>query len=315
MTSNIGRKLFLTFDVEDIINPRSIKALHLILEILEKHELHGLFFVTGHMSEKLAHYEETLKLLSNQQIGYHSSSHSVRPTILEYTDVANYNEARLESLERERSQINPLTGAIEGKGGIDNLRELFPDHNIEAFRAPDYCWSPPHLEALRDLQIKYDFSTKLWPEPTTFKGITFYPYPICHNWNGKSTYASLMKALLQKRTIVLNFHDWHFVNKLAWNLSYMKENPEKLITTESRFYEETNHMFSTFELFISMIKALERAQLLEITPKLEKGPVQPSPDKSKATKICENMIMWFKRNYHYECKYFRSHFRKFFFEV
>jgi hypothetical protein len=309
-----GRELFLTFDVEDFINERSIKALNIILEILRKHGLSGLFFVTGSMGEKLAGYEETIKLLSDNQIGYHSSSHSVRPTILEYTDMPIYDEARAESRRREGSHINPLTGAVEGRGGINFLRELFPDQVINAFRAPDYCWSPPHLQALTDLGIEFDFSTKLFSEPAGFKGITFYPFPVCHFW-GRSVYANLFRPLLTKRTIVLNFHDWQFVNAEAWNHFYVIGNPENLTETSSRRDEEVRSMFSTFELFINQVKALQKTDLFEVTPKLEKRAVHPSIDRASVAERCNEMIAWYKTNCHYEPRYLHKHFETFFFET
>lgn len=314
MMPNICRKIFLTFDVEDFINRRSIKSLNLILKMLRKHELQGLFFITGHMAEKLACYKETLGLFADQQIGYHSSSHSVRPTILEYTDVADYDAARRESIKRECSHINPLTGKIEGGGGINFLRELFADHRIKAFRYPDYCWSPPHLQALADLGIEYDFSTKLFPEPATFKRITFCPYPICHNWAGIISITSLLRAIPRKRTIVLNFHDWHFVNKYEWNYIYKNGNPEKLVQAIPRSQKEIRRMFSRFELFISKIKSLQITGLIEVNPELKSQSVNPSIDRNSVIKQCNELISWCKRNYYYEPKYLHKHFETFFFE-
>lgn len=315
MNMSPARTLFLTFDVEDFINDRSIKALHGILEILKRNRLEALFFITGHMAEKLVGHEEILDLLREHQIGYHSSSHSVRPTILEYTDVEDYAQAQLESIRRETSHINPLTGAIEGRGGINSLRELFPDQSIRAFRAPHYCWSPPHLQALTDLGVNFDFSTKLFPEPAAFRGINFYPYPISHYWNRMGVYRALLRALPSKRTIVLNFHEWHFVNVDAWDRCYANGNPEVLTLTKARSLGETMRMFSTFELFISKIKALQRANLFEVTPRLEVLSAHPSIDRASVTKRCSEMAAWYRRNYHYEPRYLRKHFETFFFEA
>lgn len=306
-------KVFLTFDVEDFVNERSIRALGFILETLNRHKLRALFFITGHMAEKLAGYKETLDLFSNHQIGFHSSSHSVRPTILEYTDVEDYAEARLESERRENSHINPLTGAIEGRGGISSLRELFPDHRIEAFRAPDYCWSPPHLQALEGLGIKWDFSTRLFLEPAAFEGITFYPFPICHNWIRRSVYVALMRALFGKRTIVLNFHNCYFVNAEQWNRYYRIGNPEKLLMASPRTVDEMMRMLWTFELFVSKIKTLERTGLCEVTPRLEEYSTRPSIDMANVMRLCGEMTSWFKRNHGYEPQYLRRHFETFFF--
>ena len=154
------RELFLTFDVEDFISDNSIWILQRILEDLKRYNLISLFFITGHMAEKLQNFPAIVDLLGDHMIGYHSSSHSVHPTIFEFTDIADYQTAYEISLQRETAHINPVCGRIEGRGGILALKSLFPRKDIKAFRAPGNCWSPPHLECLRDLGIEYDFQCK-----------------------------------------------------------------------------------------------------------------------------------------------------------
>ena len=311
MNMPLPRKVFLTFDVEDFINDRSIKALHYILKMLDENKLKAIFFITGHMAEKLAGYKEIVDMLSEHQIGYHSSSHSVKPTILEYTDIEDYEEARLESLRRETSHINPLTGEIEGKGGIHVLRELFPNNRIEAFRSPDYCWSPPHLEALRDLGIKYDFSAKISPVCVSHKEITFYPYPICHDWD-MHVYFGVLRSVLSKGTTVLNFHHWYFVNNKAWNHFYIRGNPKILFEVNSRSYEETVSLFTKFGSFLRKIRTFQKTKAVELTPELEKPERDIFMDSVVVGKICNEMVVWFKNNYFYEPTHLCRHFEKFF---
>ena len=87
------KSLFLTFDVEDYVNEKSLVALKRVLEILEENELRAIFFITGYMAKKLKRYPTIVDLLENHEIGYHSTSHSVRPIIAEYTDIEDYGEA------------------------------------------------------------------------------------------------------------------------------------------------------------------------------------------------------------------------------
>jgi len=110
------------------------------------------------MAEKFSNHPKILELLRNHEIGFHSSAHSVRPITPEYTDIKSYSQAYSVSLERETAHINPLTGKTEGKSGIHLLQDLFYPKKIEAYRALGMSWTPPHLEALADLGIKYDFS-------------------------------------------------------------------------------------------------------------------------------------------------------------
>ena len=119
------RRLLLTFDVEDFINPNAISALRFTLKILSKYKLKAIFFITGYMAEKISNFPEIIDLLKKHEIGYHSTSHSVHPIIPEYTDVKNYKKAYEISLKRETSHINPLTGKIENEGGIYLLQDLF----------------------------------------------------------------------------------------------------------------------------------------------------------------------------------------------
>src|SRR5512136_2237035 len=111
-------QVFLTFDIEDFINNRSTSILERVLEILEDEELKGLFFITGHMADKLINYPEIVTSLRDHEIGYHSTGHSVRPLISEFTDVENYHEAMQIALTRETSHVSPITGEISGSGGL-----------------------------------------------------------------------------------------------------------------------------------------------------------------------------------------------------
>jgi len=312
MSSSKTRRIFLTFDVEDFINEPSTKALHAILLLLAKYKLKALFFITGQIAEELASCAEILELLRGHQIGYHSSSHSVRPTIFEYTDVEDYEEARSVSLKRECSHIDPLTGEIQGEGGIRVLRSLFRNDVVEAFRAPDYCWTPPHLEALRDLGIKYDFSSQMSKEPADFRGITFYPYPICHNWTGNYLFRDLLLSLLKRKTTVVNFHDWYFVDAQPWNYFYSNGNPEKLRRVEARKQEETSRMFLAFDLFLRILKVVQDLNLARITPELERSLTSLNIEQLDPKKVCMAMARWYKDNYGYLPTNLCQHFERFF---
>src|SRR3990172_8970078 len=111
-------QVLLTFDTEDFISENSVSSLRMLLLRLRKHGFKALFFLTGHIAEQLKGEDEVIHLLEEHEIGYHSSSHSVHPTIFEFTDVEDYEEAYKNAILRETSHINPLNGHIEGEGGI-----------------------------------------------------------------------------------------------------------------------------------------------------------------------------------------------------
>ena len=181
MTSDKITKCFLTFDVEgspgheDFMDSRSLHGLLVTLKLLERFDLKGLFFITGTVAEKVCNDSAVFNLLSKHEIGFHSSTHSVKPRIFEYTDVSDYNEVMEAAIQRETSDIDPLTGKVIGRGGISRLREFFPDKKIESFRAPFNYFSPPHIEALKSLGFKHIFSGDFSDKAFMHKGLMFHP--------------------------------------------------------------------------------------------------------------------------------------------
>jgi peptidoglycan/xylan/chitin deacetylase (PgdA/CDA1 family) len=309
----------LTFDTEDFISENSVPGLHKLLELLKKHELPGLFFITGHMAEKLENFPETVNLLSEHGIGYHSSSHSVHPTIFEFTDVKSYEEAYQNSLARETSHINPLTGAIEGSGGIHALKALFPKKQIVSFRAPGYCWTPPHLEALKNLGITYDFSTNIRIEPVDYQGITFYPFTILTtNWSGRiGEHLLLQRFTLKREFTVLTIHPSTMVNQLEWDSIYydklnnFKLNPTTLFKLPARSPIETNSIFQKFDLLLRHLGTLQKMRLLKVDYEPKHAGRFLFPSIEDAEKSYKLSINWAER-YGYNPKFLHNYFNQFF---
>lgn len=305
-------KVFLTFDTEDFINNRSVEALYRILTLLQKYDLKALFFVTGHMAEKLSNHPHILDLLEFHEVGYHSSSHSVRPTIFEYTDVKGYEEAYETSLQRERSHINPLTGEVEGEGGIEFLRRLFSKKSIASFRAPGLCWSPPHLEALVKLGFEFDFSAYVSSRPVYYREITFYPHPHFYRPSLKRIISiGFLKQIRNELTIV-DIHPSSFVNQLSWDSIYYECNPRTLSEVPPRSKEETEFFFRRFDALLKLFKLSQKTGLIEITPHLNSSRMNLTIEKMNIQECYEKSISWPTRFFHYKPNFLSSHFLDYF---
>lgn len=287
-------------------------ALHHILKLLHKYNLKGLFFLTGHIAEKMRYFPRILDLIGDEEIGYHSSAHTVRPTIIEYTDVKDYALARQISVKRETKHINPLTGELEGKGGIILLRNLFPNKKIVSFRAPGFSYSPPHLEALKELGIRFDFSTNLSQKPVDYKNLTFYPYPSIFDVINTLSYASIFRSLSKSRLVVLDFHPNYFVNINYWDSIYFSGNPKRLHTVQGRSWKDTKVIFRRFELFLRRISYLQKNGVLEITPPLERGKRKKSLAMECVIKSYQNSTIWTKEYLAYNPRQILKHYMKFF---
>ena len=271
----------------------------------------ALFFITGHMAEKLEDFPKTVSLLYEHLIGYHSSGHSVHPTIFEFTDVENYKQAYFESVKREMAHINPLTGDVEGRGGLCALKKLFPHHSIVAFRAPGHCWTPPHVEALKSLGIKYDFSAHFSATPLEYKGISFYPYPLIGHWHGYFDEYKNLVLSLRHNVSVMTIHPSLMVNNLEWDLIYQGSNPERLIQPPALSNEETALQFRQFEFLLKRLKLLRRMFSVEITPPLIEPKKKLLLKDVDLEKCYQKSIKWTKLH-HYQPKYLRQHFNEFF---
>lgn len=307
--------VILTFDNEDFINDRSVKALHRILVLLAKYDFKALFFITGHMAEKLKNFPETLGLLLDHEIGYHSSSHSVRPTIFEYTDVKNYQEAYLTSIKREEAHINPLTGEIEREGGIRFLKDLFPNKSIVSFRAPGCCWSPPHLEALTKLGIQFDFSTVISQRAVYFKGISFYPSSVCAIEQilfDRLFNIKFLRSALKNKITVLTSHPNLFVNQRSWDYIYHRGNPEKLLKVPPKPRQEIQSKFLKFESSLKLIALLRRMKLIEVTPYLSESQIDLTITRKGILESYRASVNWPKRYFDYEPIFLLSHFFDYF---
>lgn len=298
-------RLLVTFDTEDFVNFRSMRALHSILMLLNEHDLQSLFFVTGHFAEKLHSFPEIIDMLKDHEIGFHSSSHSVRPNIFEYTDLQSYREAYLVSLKRETSHIDPFTGSIDGKGGIELLRKMFPKKRIEAFRAPGFSWSPPHLEALETLGIKYDFSTILSRIPAHYKKTTFYPTPALVDWKGTfSFYRELLYSTMTNEVTVLDFHPQFIVNKSDWDLFFPNPAPERSAMV-------TKYLLLKLRTLLKVIGLMRKHGLIETIPRLEESRRKLNPLGIDIDCVFRAMIQWPITRFNYKPRYLLYHLRHF----
>ena len=302
----------MTFDTEDFVSTNSTIILKRILEALETYDFEAVFFLTGHIAEKLENFPTVVDMLAEHQIGYHSSGHTVHPTIFEFTDVEDYEQAYKNSIQRETSHINPLTGEMEGKGGILTLKRLFHRKQIRAFRAPGHCWTPPHVEAMRTLGITFDFSSNVSSNPVNFKGINFYPHPIMGQWEGRlSNYRVLAISLARKRLSIVTLHPSLLVNKNDWDSIFWGMNPKFLTQPHSRSPQETKMLLRNFNLLLRQVVELRKMRLIETKPLFAESKRHLVVTRSDVEKYYQQSMMWaLKQNY--RPKYLLNHFLKFF---
>jgi hypothetical protein len=262
------------------------------------------------MAEKLARFPQVVDLLEEHEIGYHSTSHSVHPTIFEYTDVDDYQEAYRASLNREVSHINPLSGAIEGRGGIELLKDMFSHKRIESFRAPGFSWSPPHLEALIHLGIKYDFSTDISGIPVKYKGITFFPFP---SFIDSVPLRSFLRSVMKKEMTVVDFHPNFFVNEDWWDsIFFSGTNPDRMYGVAPRTVNRVRSMFRRFDALLRIVDSLSKMKMIEPCNEVTESKIELDSTKMDVERVYRLIVSWPTGRFSYESRFIRSHLSHFF---
>ena len=86
-------KVIFRFDTEDFVNQNAADGILRVIEVLEEYGVRGVFVIVGKFAEALRKWGrmDIIAALSRHEIGIHSLSHSLHPTINEYTDHVDYS--------------------------------------------------------------------------------------------------------------------------------------------------------------------------------------------------------------------------------
>ena len=119
-----------SFDTEDIINERGADGILRCARILREEGVKGCFNIIGLLPNALSEWgrDDIVKELEYHEIDFHSHSHSVHPTINEYTDKENYYEALDEFIKDESV-------------GMKKVKEFFNRDYLPAACIPGNCTS------------------------------------------------------------------------------------------------------------------------------------------------------------------------------
>lgn len=102
-------EIIFSFDTEDFTSRVAADAICTEAEILREEGVKGGFCLVGLLASQLENWgrEDVLDALKFHEIGTHSYGHSLHPTINEYTDIENFDDAytKLERQEREALQM------------------------------------------------------------------------------------------------------------------------------------------------------------------------------------------------------------------
>jgi len=113
-----------SFDTEDYVNPQGVDGILRCAEILRKEGIRGCFNVVAKLAEALGKWGRTdvIEALKYHEIDTHSYAHSMHPTINEYTDIEDYEEAKKRFFQNEWKARDILYHTF----GVDKLPAACP---------------------------------------------------------------------------------------------------------------------------------------------------------------------------------------------
>ncbi len=125
--------ILFSFDTEDYISDHAADAIRDEANILHEYGVRGNFNLVGYNARMLVQNRraDVLDALKNHTISFHSLSHSLHPTINEYTDVESYDDARRELMRQENEGI----GMVRAATGADFLACACPPGNSFSYAA------------------------------------------------------------------------------------------------------------------------------------------------------------------------------------
>ena len=126
-------KIMFCFDTEDFTTIESTEAAAHVAEILEEAGCRGSFMTVGRVAQELIRNKrfDLLETLEKHEINFHTKDHSVHPTLIEYTDVKDFNQAAGRLLKEECEGL----GMVKAVFGNENFYAAVPPGPSRSYAA------------------------------------------------------------------------------------------------------------------------------------------------------------------------------------
>lgn len=107
-------QLIFRYDTEDYVNEYAAEGILRAIRPLDAAGITGCFVITGKLIPALRKWgrEDVIQALARHEIGTHTLGHSAHPTINEYTDIEDFDEALSRFLQEENTCIAILKEAF-----------------------------------------------------------------------------------------------------------------------------------------------------------------------------------------------------------
>lgn len=126
-------KIMFCFDTEDFTTIESTEAAARIAKILTEEGCRGSFMTVGRVAQELIRNKrfDLLDIFSKHEINFHTKDHTVHPTLIEYTDIEDFNRAAGRLLKEECEGM----GMVKSVFGNENFYAAVPPGPSRSYAA------------------------------------------------------------------------------------------------------------------------------------------------------------------------------------
>ena len=247
--------LVFSFDVEDYINPNAADGILWSAELLRKAGIRGCFNIVARLAEALVAWgrEDVIEALKHHEIDLHSMAHSHHPTINEYTDLADYEAARVE-FDRREHEARDIIGRIFG---VDAFPAACPPGSSVSYVA-HYGYAEMGVPIYTgDLLVDHIHGRPVYNCNVTSLDYHIYLEKFLLQNDREAIDAHLEKVAQSMTTYVMAHHpQMAIINKSCDLINFNGENvpPEKWVLSPVRTAEETARFYANFEYLVEKVK-------------------------------------------------------------
>lgn len=136
-------QVLLSFDTEDYTSSYSDDAILRLSEIMKEEGVRGCFNIVAELAKALIDRKryDIVESLKSHEINYHSYRHTWHPTMVEYTDIENWDEGYTKLFNDESK-------------GISIVKDIFNRDKLWAFVPPGNCISPQAIYGFSEMGVK-----------------------------------------------------------------------------------------------------------------------------------------------------------------
>ncbi len=249
-------KIIFSFDTEDYVNEAAADGILRTAQLLTDEGVTGCFQIVALLAEALVKWgrQDVIDALKKHEIDFHSFSHSMHPTINEYTDMCNFDAALEEFLRRERVGMKMVKDVF----GVDHFASAVPPGSSISYVAR-YGYAAegiPVYAANQNLDV-------VSRRPVSYCNSTYINYScgmdrLLFDTDEEALRKRLDEKAAKSDVYVFYHHPaMNTVKVFADELNFFKKNtpPEKYVLSETYTKEETDRFFANFRTLIRLLKA------------------------------------------------------------